>query len=449
MNTLEGRLTAELRAESELITPESIPALSLPVRNRGPRLLRGRLPGWLTPLAAAAAVLAIVAGALTLPRVISSGAAPRPGTSGARLPRYYAVAVSGNVVTYSRGNYTYASEVLGATVQIRVTGTGRLVTTVRPAPSYSDFMVLTATPDGATFVFGAERYWGFHGTGNPLTGALDTAAPVRFTMLRITPDGHAHLSALSVPVTILPGQQPSIALSPDGTKLAVAYGGAGQPALLRIVTLATGQMSQWQWPRVSWTPQLQGIGTWTADGRTLLLQQSDVVRGEDTKLPMRDSTASVWLVPTDTPGNPGTQLDLHAPAGQQRPDQPYLTPDGSELLATAGTGTDGVPPRGRSSGEIAVYSARTGALIRTLAPWTWSVAGAHGNPFPMPDIAWSDPAGSRLLVLLPHDGLNRLAEISGGGLTLTGGLLPGNPAAYADLQAALLGGSSVPPHMTW
>jgi len=66
VNTLESRLQAELRAESELISPAAIPPLSLPGRDGRqaagpwrPARARRRWPGWLTPLAAAAAVLAV------------------------------------------------------------------------------------------------------------------------------------------------------------------------------------------------------------------------------------------------------------------------------------------------------------------------------------------------------------------------------------------------------
>ncbi len=130
---------------------------------------------------------------------------------------------------------------LGRSIQIRATATGKLVAAVSPPGPYNDFVLLTGTPEGRTFVFGAERYWGFRGATSPLTGALDPTAPLRFVLLRPTADGLARWSALSVPFAILPGQRPSIALSPDGTMLAVAYGGGGQAAILRVVTLATGQ----------------------------------------------------------------------------------------------------------------------------------------------------------------------------------------------------------------
>jgi hypothetical protein len=84
VNALEDRLRTELRAESQLIAPESIPALSLPghdgrraatLRHRGPR----RWPAWVAPLAAAAAVIAVIAAAVTV-----SGAIHGRGPAGHR-----------------------------------------------------------------------------------------------------------------------------------------------------------------------------------------------------------------------------------------------------------------------------------------------------------------------------------------------------------------------------
>jgi hypothetical protein len=257
VSTLEDRLQAELRTESELI--EGVPELRLPGSGRPwhrPGRARRRWPAWVTPLAAAAAVLAVVIGTLTAVRTLSGPAAHSPAgaTSGA------AVTLSGGVTDYTSGGTRYSSSVPGRAIQVRATATGAVVATVHPPAPYNDFAVLTGTPDGRTFVFGAERYWGFRGTKSPLSGALDPAAPLRFVLLHVSPDGVTRWSALSMPVNILPGQQPSIALSPDGTRLAVAYGGGGQAALLRVVTLATGQDVTWQWPHVSWTPLIQGHG---------------------------------------------------------------------------------------------------------------------------------------------------------------------------------------------
>ena len=152
MSALEDRLTAGLRAESELIKPESLAGLSLPGLDRsGRRGRRGRRAGrwwppWLAPLAAAAAALAAVAGALTAARLFSGPSAQQPAAPApSRLPAYYAVTISGNVVSYTSGGNQYSSSVLGRSIQIRATATGNLVTTVRPPAQYNNFAVLTGT----------------------------------------------------------------------------------------------------------------------------------------------------------------------------------------------------------------------------------------------------------------------------------------------------------------
>ena len=465
MNALEDRLRTELRAESELIAPESIPALSLPGQHgRRLAMLRRRSirrwPAWVAPAAAAAAVTAVIAGTLTVSRLDSGGVPDQPGAANwasySSLPPYYAQTVEGSVVSYTFKGSQNVTTVLGRYIKVRATGTGKLVTTVSAPKPYNNFIVLAGSEDGRTFVFGAERYRGFRGNRSPHTGSLDPSAPVKFVMLRISPDGHAQLSELAVPVTILPGQQPSIALSPDGTRLAVAYGGGGQTALVRVVTLATGEVRQWQWPHASWTPLLRGQGAWTADGRTLVLQQWYVIRGANGKTPKRDtpaSTAPTWLLDTATPGGAGSAagklLILRAPAGLSAPWQPFITPDGSELVATAANSAGGL--RGLSAGEFAVYSARTGALIRTPAPWTWHKAGAPlRGSFPSPGVAWSNRSGSQLLVLLPGGGVNRLGVLTGNTVRLTGSdLLPSHPDGYTELQGALLHVADIPQSMTW
>ena len=98
MSALEDRLRTELRAESELIAPESIPALSLPEQD-GRRAATPRRwglrwwPAWVTPMAAAAAVLAVIIASLAISGVIlrrPAGNGPA-GSSGvfAKVPRYF------------------------------------------------------------------------------------------------------------------------------------------------------------------------------------------------------------------------------------------------------------------------------------------------------------------------------------------------------------------------
>ena len=223
-------------------------------------------------------------------------------------------------------------------------------------------------------VFGAERYWGFRGAKSSLTGALDQEAPLRFVVLHVTPGGGVRQSGLSLPFAVRPGQQPSIALSPDGARLAVAYGGGGQTAIVRVITLATGQGREWRWPRAQWTPLIQGQGSWTASGRTLAIQQWYVTRGAAEKPSTGDAPAGTALVRlVDTTG-PAPQRPASCRRSAPRPACPR--PGGRSSPPTAASWSR---PRERTSSAWrrpeAVRRVRRvlraksyGALIRTLGP---------------------------------------------------------------------------------
>ena len=95
-----------------------------------------------------------------------------------------------------------------------------------------------------------------------------------------------------------------------------------------------------------------------------------------------------------------------------------------------------------------MYSARTGALLRALAPWRWpggsSPPGRGGSP--RQQVAWSSVSGSQLIVLQPRDQLKVLGVLSNGSFAgLGGAMLPGSAAGYRELQYALRSGSQ----MTW
>ena len=95
-----------------------------------------------------------------------------------------------------------------------------------------------------------------------------------------------------------------------------------------------------------------------------------------------------------------------------------------------------------------MYSARTGALLRTVAAWRWpSGAPPPGRGgFPEAEVAWSKRHGSQLIVLQPRHELNVLGVLSNGSFAGMGGaMLPGSAAGYRELQYALRSGSQ----MTW
>ena len=153
MSALEDRLRRDLRAESGQITPDSL-AGPAPARTRGApgrSLLAGRpaaqgptaggvplraRPPWLAwakPLAAAAAVIAVIAGALAVSRALG-GQPPAAGIPPdySSAPPYYAYGVQGDIYNYVWHGTQYSSRRQGRYIKVRATSTGKLLATVSP-----------------------------------------------------------------------------------------------------------------------------------------------------------------------------------------------------------------------------------------------------------------------------------------------------------------------------
>ena len=416
MTRLEERLRADMRAESEQIGPGSIPALQLPARAHPPDRLRRRgprhWPAWVTTLAAAAAVTAVIAGTFLFAHIVS-GSGPGPSATGgpppySGIPPYYAYAVQGS--TYSRTIHgtQYGDSVVARYVKIRATASGKLLRTVSPPAPYNAFESFAGAANGRTFVFAAHRDR-YTKHGDPYY-KLNQKTPLKFMILRITSSGHTQLSPLSLPGTLTEAQAPTLALSPDGAQLAVAYGGSGKPAVIQIITLATGQMRQWTSPPSAATPVLGGPGAWTSDGRILAVGQMSIqpsgrIRSTPTQMRLLDTTA------------PGTNLaaasklvTLH---GAGMFPWPFITPDGTKLIGEmahrpARTGTITV------SGALGVYSADTGTLLQVIGRWQQSGQGPRFLTHARQTVVWSNPSGSRLIVEMPRGNLNEVGILTGG-----------------------------------
>jgi len=427
-----------VRAEPEALIEEA---------RRHQRRRRRRLIGLVAVVAAAG-----LAG-LMLSQIGPGGRTTAQPLAGIRLatgparytsaPAYYAYIVQGNFYNY----VSHGTQYVGTSnryVKIRATATGRLLATISPPTPYNNFFALTADASGRTFVFAAQRLWERNAGDISRLFQRDERTPMKFLLVHITAAGYLQQAVLSLPQAVTPAQVPTIALSPDGTRLAVAFGARGQTAVVQVITLATGRARQWVAPHSLWRPVLNGNGAWTADGRTLAFVQWPIPPGlllralpATTRMRLLDTTAP------DTSLASSRLLVLRPPAGEWAPAQPFLTPDGTELIGPvarepSGHGNGASPPW---TGELAVYSAHTGALLNTLAPWMWSnlsapAPGRGGSP--EQTVAWSNRTGSQLIVLQPRDDLNILGVLTGNTFTQAGGkLIPRQPAAYQELQYAL------------
>jgi hypothetical protein len=412
---LEERLRADLRAESEQIKPGSIPALQLPARAHPPGRLRRRgprhWPAWLSTLAAAAAVTVVIAGTFFFAHIVS-GSGPGPSATGgvapdSGIPPYYAYAVQGNTYSRTIDGTQYGDSVIARYVKIRATASGKLLRTVSPPAPYNAFESFAGAANGRTFVFAANRYR-YTKHGDPYY-KLNQRAPLKFMILRITPSGHTQLSPLSLPGTLTEAQAPTLALSPDGARLAVAYGGSGKPAAVQVITLATGQMRQWTSPPSAATPVLGGPGAWTSDGRTLAVGQMFILPSGR----IRSTPAQMRLLDTTAPGTDlaaaSTLVTLH---GAGFFPLPFITPDGTKLIGEMRHQPARISPVVTVSGALGVYSARTGTLLSVTGRWQ-----QHGGPRVLfrarQAVVWSSPSGSRLIVEMPRGKLNEVGILTG------------------------------------
>lgn len=224
MTGTKERAVAAMRAIGDTVT--GAPALRLPPQTaaaRSPRFTRlGRSAGhawrlWLVPAAAAVAVVAIAVSLAVLRSAPKESALlPSPATSGAPgaggsdgVPPYY-------VTLPAMGWYGYASatgQAGAGGLVIGETATGKRLATVAPPHSLT-FNVVTGAADDRTFVVGATSY-------SPHLTTLGSWSETWY-LLRISP-GRAHVATLTrLPVPAV-WNVTGVAISPDGTELAVAY----------------------------------------------------------------------------------------------------------------------------------------------------------------------------------------------------------------------------------
>ena len=182
------------------------------------RPLRHRWRTWLAPAAAAIAVA--VAVAVTLVAVRN---APPPAASASGVPEYYVALPP----VPELGFFSSAARaVVGDTL------TGKRVATV-PAPAGLGFAGVTAARDDRTFVLSVAP-----------RSSSQQPVPIRWYLLRLTPGAArpAALRQLPIPPQSLFGGAFSMALSPDGTMLAIASEPDPPLTGLRVYSTASGAL---------------------------------------------------------------------------------------------------------------------------------------------------------------------------------------------------------------
>jgi hypothetical protein len=393
MTTIEDRVREAARAAAGTVAAGSAPPLRLPDRRGllGWWRADARRSGWVAMVAAAAAVAAAIGTSVAVsgaihahrphPRQASSAVSPLAG-----LPAYY-VTLSGHG---KLGRPPYRAVV-------RATTTGAVVARVSPPRPYRTFELVATGGNGLEFVLSATRLTVVRSGG----GVFFNNGPPRFYLLRIgRGGGPARLTALPMAASAA-NEADSAALSPDGSKLALALrgGGGGPGPAIKVFTLATGAERVWTWPGGPPITNNSGgngeVLSWAANG-TLAFQQwagnSIDVRFLDTAAPggslRRDSRLALqWRNDAES---------VHFSRGKSTNVifgfSAIITPDGSKIVAA----TSSVSKRPLSS-ELAFteFAPFTGRVERVLYPW--HLPGLY--PGQVQDVLWSNPAGSKLIVV--------------------------------------------------
>ena len=323
------------------------PAAGLVRRTAGPR----RWPGWLAPVAAAVAVTGVIIASLGISGLILRPAETGPaGSSGvfAKVPRYFVA----------------MPEVPGRAVVVGATATGAELGTVTPPKPHTFFAWVAAAGDGRTFVLG---------TSSLPRGPWDvtTPRPVKLYRLVLDRSGHpGHLARLPIPTeTGITG----LALSPDGSKLAVsflpAHGQTGSK--IEVFSLVTGAWREWVWPGRGTLGQIampvtSGGLRWEADNRTLMFELTTrTPNGWPARLYLLDTTAGGSL-PAASTRIPVPSTDLgwqHTNVKHRIIGMPLITGDGTKLVAPFYH--QKAPPKVFGF-TITEFSVRTGKPIQVL-----------------------------------------------------------------------------------
>jgi hypothetical protein len=383
--TTQDRVRRAIAATAEQIAPGTVPPLRLQPAGAGrrQRTVARRRPAWLAPAAAAASVAVIATSAL----VISNGVASRPQVVGpvdVPVPPYY-IALTNT----------------GDNAAIYATRTGDLIAKVVP-PGAHPVLGLSAAADDRTFAIAvpAGARWN---VGQP---------PKRFYLVKFNPATLAVTTSL-VPRLAVPRNATirAFALSPSGTKLAVAYQVPNTREItddLKVTDLRTGSIRTWTTPHGEILDGPSPIDlSWSDDNKTLAFNWYSLLPAD----PPAPSASGLWLLDTAKPGGElfadsrrvltyrVVGSDIAIPGNGYQATLPVLTPDGrTVIVALTSKPSD-------TSGYIwfAVYDAANGRLERTFD--RTPLSNARPAELQMSTL-WTSPPGDVMVIGTPpgHNG---------------------------------------------
>jgi hypothetical protein len=372
-------------------------------RPRGRRVIAG--------VAAAAAVTAIALAAALLATPSRGHGRASPQDALRSVPRYYMALVPVNLKSYEETGF---SDKAYAVIRDRITG--RTVATVRPPRPYITFIGITGAADDRAFVITAQ---------STIAGSLTSRD--KFFYARFNPaDDAVTLTPLALPGLPVSNSFATAALSPDGTKLAVAsQNGSVQ---ITVYSLPSGAAKTWS-ANVSaplpFASDVVDLLSWSSTGilafgwggsSGYVFQNGHRKRDKNLKSP-----GGEYLLNTNMAG--GSLLADSRDAlclAQSAPSSAYagsaydgyLTPDGTKIITPVAQPipVGETPPSCNEAPQPSVaqptpvgpgvpaaaaleeFSATTGQAVSVIDTSRSHGAGADSEIF------WSNPSGSVLIV---------------------------------------------------
>ena len=409
MNLIEERIRAAARAAADTVTPDSVPSLELPApraRRLGRRRGNARSPGatwtlWaarLAPLAAALAVSGILIAVVILsPPAYQGGPSAGPATT-ARPDVPPGPPASSYVRTGQVPEYYIAITSSGAAA-VRRTASGATVAAIKPSTPDQAVTVVTAAGDNRTFVLGEE--------------GQDSG--ISFYQVRLGSSGRPGAPA-RLPVSVqVASTITGLALSPDGTRLAIAIQPRNGVSQVTLYPVHGGPVRTWSATGGAIRGDISTRSlSWAADQRTLAFDWSagpipiDGVRLLDTGSGGGSLlAASHPAVSVSNSAGPGQTL-YRCTMGM------IITPDGSAVICPDDTivkiAQDGSETHSSGFPE---FSTATGRVTRMVGRWAQDQPGDAA----VENVLWSDASGRVLIGIVSLGGGHRVGIISGNTFT--------------------------------
>jgi hypothetical protein len=447
---MEEAARAAMRAAAGTVSDAPPLHLPPPLEMPAPQRPRGHEPGhrrrraqWLVPLAAAACVIAIAAGLVTARRVQNEPLSPRPvpssATSASAVPDYY-VALSHPPDTATPNQ-----------VIVGNAATGQVLSRVAP-PAGTTFAGAAGAADDRTFVLETQPFpqslpaRTIAGYGYMPTAAAATL-PRTWYLLRVSPSASPAAQLVRIPVPVTPAGQEvtALALSPDGSKLALAIlphpftkgfmGVGGTLQLLRVYSVSTGAVLR-TWSSTTgsidsydFTPDSGTTMSWLPDGNHLAVfvdSDSPGLRLLDIRSPGGDLAAAGARLTTGEISNCSQSPTGYAPL--------LLAPDRTTLVcAWYDSWSPYSSPLGpRNGGGCAATTMMAGIADYSLSAPEAAASGTMWQPWrasrtmvsysvkadcgasARPQLAWSSPDGGEVLAYLASPGPGWAAYHPGG-----------------------------------